>query len=464
LAKNKKKSKKHNTAKPVTDKHKLMRKYLPDGSFDVDWALMPCDLGGAEYMKNDSVLPFGNDIRICPTYKILKKQYLKSSDDIAVYTEHVKQTKQDIDIQSDKWLKSFSDMDQVLNRYSSASDTPPVIDSIDFREYMNVDSPDFTDMLASANSIINNIEDIDISMLWSTQEYVDITVSNSLSYRIKRVLYDHLNDEVRYCCVEYTKFKISDDITVEIPTLEFIMTVCIGKCVDNQVFIANGRTTNLEPHKKDKFHTAVLKTLRDSAENPDTFKAVRIGIMGIDSMESMCGHIEKHHDHFSRDRYRFIRDQLKLICVDMRRPGVAEIDRQEQIIMTPSIVAAAIIITNSYLKKKQLSKPVATTSVSHETEIILENKPTRKTRKLGNKILITSESRPQAPDKERIIKYHTPEWQCKGHLRRLKSGKIIEIKPHACKRRCVDMTNIKSKLPTQATDYVIAPDKTKIDD
>ena len=77
---------------------------------------------------------------------------------------------------------------------------------------------------------------------------------------------------------------------------------------------------------------------------------------------------------------------------------------------------------------------------------------------LGSKIEITSEARPIAPDEERIIRYHIPEWGRKAHLRHLKNGKIIEIPAGKCYRRCVDMSNIKSKLSEQAVDYVIKPE------
>ena len=121
-----------------------------------------------------------------------------------------------------------------------------------------------------------------------------------------------------------------------------------------------------------------------------------------------------------------------------------------------AVVASAILIMNSYLKAKKLSKPVAS-AITYGTDIILQNRSQRKTRMLGNNIKIMSDTRPEPPDHEKLIKYHTPEWERKAHLRHLKNGRVVEIPAGKCYRKCVDMSNVTSLMPQQAVDYIVNP-------
>lgn len=447
----KKKKRKGNPMRPVSDKHKLMRPKLKNGEFDIDWTLIMPDLGGTEYMQNESPLHISDEITELPVYQTLKKKYIKdtmTTEDYQEYKQRAEKIKENLELQFNKFLSSYTDDGDFVQTLCQDN---TAIDLIDFREYVQHDN----DLTAAANQIVNTPGMSDISMLWSTQDCVDVIITESLSYRIKRVIYDYINHEVRYCCIEYRKFRITDEITVKVPILTYLITTSIGTCLDMTKFVSGTNIpSSLESYKKESIHKKILECLSKAAPDENNFKAIRTGIMGIDGIESILGHMEKFHSHFSKEQYRLLREQMRSIYLQAYNQSATNAEKEEHIIASISVIISAIVVTNAYLKKNQISRPISD-HIKYETDIVLENRPERKTRKLGNMIKIRSDKRPKAPDTEKIIKYHMPEWQCKGHLRHLKSGKIIEIKPHTCKRKCVDMSNIRSNYPKQGTNYII---------
>lgn len=446
----KKKSQKPQTAKPAPKKHYLVRK-KSDGTFDVDWTMFQVNTNPVNHMIQEH----NGQIPTSIVYKSLKKAYLKqtaNNDGISEYLEKSAIMKTRLTKQFGIWLSDCVDANPDLDRYSSSKS----FDTIDFKDYVKSNN-----IMHEALQHIN--ENPDISTLWSVSPVIDIFINESVSYRVHRVLYDNINNAMRYCIYEYTKFRISDNDIIEIPTMQIVINVDIVK-IRNMSEIIGLNTISADSYMSDKMQRNIIETTAKLSENPNEFYTLRIGIMGCDSPLSTERHLELYHSHWAKPTYRNIRDRIREFCFDIYggnqngRVNLIKEKQAEHQIIAPSIVMAAIIVTNKYLKNKKLSKPV-TDNIRHEVEIILENQPERKTRMLGNKIRITSEKRPQAPDTERIIKYHTPSWQRKGYLRRLKSGKLVEVKPSICTRRCVDMTKIKSNQEHSVTDYVIKSER-----
>lgn len=445
-----KQSKKSNHFSPQKSKTYKLLRHKTSGDFDIDWTLFTAASDEKTFSRfmttPDSI-----------SYKSIRKMYLnlKSETGIQDYIDKTASLKSKLEKQFDIWLSDCTDANPVLNKYNTDAARNTIIDTLDFRDYINPEIQNHKDLLPQA--LLELQENQDITMLWSTQEFVDIKMTDSLSYRVHRVGYDYLNNAMRYCIYEYIKFRISDTEIIEIPTLQIVATVDIGRIKNKQTMYTGSKSASLEPYKKTPFQNAILEEQASIMSDPNDFTSVRIGVMGANCLLNTESHLELHHSHWGKTEYRNIRDRIREFCADLYTVMISKEKQAMHQITVVSTVISAIIIANSYLKKHQLSKPV-NSKITHEAEIILQNHPERKTRILGDNIRLTSSKRPQSPDMEKIIKYHTPEWTRKSHLRRLKSGKIIEIPAGKCRRKCVDMDNIKSNLPEKAVDYIIKPD------
>ena len=104
-------------------------------------------------------------------------------------------------------------------------------------------------------------------------------------------------------------------------------------------------------------------------------------------------------------------------------------------------------------KKNIVNKPMDLKDNS--TFIVPSNK--RKVRTLGNSgIDIISEKVPRTPDAQYIRHYSVSSWTQAGHIRHMKSGKTIYIKPQTKHRHALTDKNI--KLPQKQTTLKIEPD------
>jgi hypothetical protein len=191
----------------------------------------------------------------------------------------------------------------------------------------------------------------------------------------------------------------------------------------------------------------------------DDYKAIELGCMGSQDISDLSYYIlETCRKIINKQDLNILRNFLSRtqlhVYYDFRNQSNENIETYHKS-RSGGIFASDLFLTNKFLKDKKLSKPVKTGSVQGEAEIILQNMPMRKTRFLGDKIKISSKSRPATPDMNRIIKYHIPEWERKEHLRKLKDGRIIKVRASHCLRKCVDMHGAKSNLPKTATDYKI---------
>lgn len=463
-----KKKKKH-SKKPSSKKEiKLMRQIDGNGAANITWQFA---LANSEATFIDNSPP--------PMYpdKVDKNNlvYGLAEKFREVYKNKVKNPleiiEKDVDLLHsvfDKYLTALSDMDQTLNKYSH----PEPLDSIDLRQYIHEN-----DIFKTMFDIIN--EKPDVEMLFSPSETFEIKFTDAISYRVRRCVYDPERLGVRYCFVEYRKIMMSDGIIFEAPTVASVIQADIVR-VSNKTNVENNKASlplavTIDSDSFGTVEKANFDMMCENVENPNDFYAIRIGDLGAKQINNMASWVQNMFDiekTLRREAYEiilmlynnqygaYIPENFDIINhpVELGKNNVAA-----HVNISKTLPIAAVIIANYYLKQKQISRPVQTEKpyVTHKTEIVLENRPERKTRILGNNIKITTETRPQAITAEKLIKYHTPEWSRKAHLRRLKSGKIIEVKAQTCKRRCIDMPDIIDKRPVTKTDLIIVPETEK---
>lgn len=443
MAQNKKKHKRlaaHNNTS--SEKYNLAYKPEPDGSASVDFVLaktIPSE-------KLDFQLP--TTIYDSGIVKQIHKEFATTgltANNVDRYLAKLSSAKTQLERQFDYWLSCCKDAVAPMNIYGKDKDSV-IVDTLDFSEY--VKSEDLT-----LQAFLAIQENPDVTSLWSTREYVDIKISDAVFYRVYRIGYDGTHVGVQYGIYEYVKFAISENEIITVPTNQILCYMDVVHIRNNTIAI----DPNSEEHQLDKLAHDTANILSQHVTDPDSYYAIRIGILGRNCFLSMMAHLVKNHAHIPKQQYRDMLSYLETIGKTLYRhaliPNEVAIPHIET---TAATVISAIIVANSYLKQNKLSKPISN-KVEHQTEIILQNKPSRKTRILGKNIAITSDNRPQAPAQDRIIKYHTPEWTRKSHLRHLKNGKIVEIHATKVARRCVDMSHIKTNLPEQATDYVVKP-------
>lgn len=458
------KKKKHKQSKPFVKKSPhLMYGKNPDNSLSITWTL---GLSDSDAVMINDCQPTMYPMEISDNNLLYAtiKDYSSNKGKHKTSAELKKEIDQNLRILSNAvsgYLSDLSDINQHLNKYTCQEK----FDKIDLRQYVSE-----KELFKEAFHIINEIPDV--TMLFSPSETFDIQFTDAMSYRVTRCIYDHINMGVRYCFIEYQKILAADNTVTEIPTYMCVASYDIVH-IKEQLTAVNEEAPESKAVPIKQYTTFPEKDNFDimvkQAADPNNFYAVRVGDMGAKTLMHMLNYVKNNTDVPKIQRKTATEMLLMLInnqygAYLSDKMAEPDVNRNQKIHYTIAqmVPIAAIIITNYYLRQKALSKPLTdNTNVLHEAEIILENRPERKTRVLGNTIKITTEKRPVAMTKDKLIKYHTPEWSRKSHLRRLKSGKVVEIKSQTCKRRCVDLSNVTDKRPKPVTDYIVKADVQK---
>lgn len=74
--------------------------------------------------------------------------------------------------------------------------------------------------------------------------------------------------------------------------------------------------------------------------------------------------------------------------------------------------------------------------VKHEAIPPGDNKPERKVRAISG-LVVKSEKPPRRPTRQSVIKYSMESWSCRGHVRRLKSGRLVHVSPSVHHRKAL---------------------------
>lgn len=462
MAKNKKKSKKPQA--PPKPKHEKTTTLIPKPKTGNKLAIetMPClpDLGGTgSYLQNDyDVVYVGSD-----------KNIIANLEETGIFKNSTpEQIKELVEKWCDKYLRSIIDIPDELNIYSTKKYNNDIIDLTDYISDVIVDGSKSCPV-GKMTKIINETDfDYDPSWFWSTDEFFDIKISENLLYKARRIMYDDKHHSVRYYFVEYQRFYLNDNVYVTIPTLEFavqfqIITADISSLTAKYKPEYQPADMTFDHIDMSAFYNAneVCKAIVNSYQKMygNICKMVEINSLGAKYISELSYYVlETCHKIINKQDLNTLRSFLAAtqmhIYYSFRNQNTNTIKMYHRA-RSGGIFSSALFITNKLLKDKKLSKPIKTSHNKAETEIILQNVPERKTRILGDTIKISSESRPTSPDMSKLIKYHTPEWDRKEHLRKLKDGRIIKINASRCLRKCVDMHGAKSKLPKTATDYKI---------
>lgn len=86
-------------------------------------------------------------------------------------------------------------------------------------------------------------------------------------------------------------------------------------------------------------------------------------------------------------------------------------------------------------ENKPKAKPKTKTNKT-QVKTTIGTPPEKKLRTI-NTLKITSDKPPRVPTRKSIIKYSIESWTCRGHTRRLKSGRLIYVKPSVHHRKAL---------------------------
>lgn len=354
--------------------------------------------------------------------------------------------------------------DKNLNIYDNQSKINTQADILDFTEYENTDHK--KDILAAAIDRLTQLQpdETDISLLWSTNEYVHIRYSPSTDYLVKRIGYNNEAKAVTYEIIGLEHRILFNDEIITIPA--FIAEIMVGltneKNIETSVDL-DGDDSNIACNKDIvqwigiKHASQLISGTTPSNFIFPVFAVTKLSFISeYDEFMNTCtnrifnsNNFENKSAYRTKPLFRMTYQQSTANLFGKSSDHVAYL-RQKI-----SIAIACIIMTNVMLASDKLSSTRKESNNAAITYVASENKQAvtkRKTRHLG-RIKITSEKRPSAPSMKKIIRYSTAEWSRRGFTRHYKSGKTVFIKPTTVKRRCIDISNTEKTVKT--TEYII---------
>ena len=344
-------------------------------------------------------------------------------------------------------------IDQKLNIYSSDF-SDENMDIIDFTEYKS--QADNACVFEAAYSYIKS--ESDINLLWSTNEYVWIKYQHS-DYLIKRKKFDIDTKTIEYQIIGYETWTFVKNANFRIPVYVHNISLNIDSIIPLSERVKTSQHVNTQ-----KITTLALQAIRmANALRPDDpiTSIPAFDLISGNNLVDMLSYCKKYIDYTFKSQSSsdvaskkimkmMISSIISNICIDYQgetETDLSLIDFMRQKISTPF---ACVALTNKLITEGRLSKPISKST--HNTRIYDSTgsehiNKSRKVRNL-NGIKITSSNRPIAPTVDRIIRYTTAQWGRKGHLRKYKSGKVIEIKPTTVKRKCMSTENATVNIKT----------------
>ena len=360
--------------------------------------------------------------------------------------------------------------DQGLCLFNENSNRNAVCDILDFTEYDKDKSN--RDILKSTITALNemHIDPTDISLLWSTNEYIRIKYTPSIEFALKRMGYNAEKKCIDYMIIVYNHRNFLKNNIVTIPNT--IATISVD-------FVAAEDMLNYKSDNKelDDINEASLFSYKTSllsgivaADADDTHKYIypRIRVTSVSNENTIDTFIHKIQNIFKQTEFYVEQKKcntFRLIYSYMLHDTQCDAKTGNMIqyqltCQNLSIAIACIILTNIILQTKALSLPdkPSKATIIH-TAMKTDAQPDRKTRHIGG-ITITSAKRPSKPTMQKIIRYSMSEWSRRGFMRHYKSGKIVFIEPTTVHRKCVEINGEKkAKTPTK---YIVhAMDETK---
>lgn len=127
-------------------------------------------------------------------------------------------------------------------------------------------------------------------------------------------------------------------------------------------------------------------------------------------------------------------------------PRLREIDKDEQENSVMNHFISSIVMVNCELMSGEKPKAVRT-GKTYNVKTVTDKEPERNpkpqiVRALKSGITIKSEKVPKAPTIDVIRHYKVASWSVRGHIRHLKNGKTVYIKPTVRKRKEFENENV----------------------
>lgn len=357
--------------------------------------------------------------------------------------------------------------DKDLNIYDNQSKINTQADILDFTEYEDADHK--KDILAAAIDRLAQLQpdETDISLLWSTNEYIRIHYSPSTDYLVRRIGYNNEAKAVTYEIIGLEHRILVNDKVITIPS--FIAEIMTGltneKNIETSVDL-DGDDSNITCNKdivqwiSIKHASQFISGTTPSNYIFPVFAVTKLSFVSeYDEFVNTCtnrifntNNFENKSAYRTKPLFKTIYQELTANLFGNPSDHVAYL-RQKM-----SIAIACIIMTNVMLTSEKLSSTRKGSKDTTVTYVASENKQDvtkHKTRHLG-RIKITSEKKPSAPSMKKIIRYSTAEWSRRGFVRHYKSGKTVFVKPTTVKRKCIDISGTEKAVNT--TEYIIHSD------
>lgn len=405
-------------------------------------------------------IPFSNDFSaVLPCIKgmpgdlisdYIKNSYIKVTKnggfegDLDSYAITVKEF---VEVWFNYAMSNCVDVPQEMNILSAESQKA-VIDRIDIREYMN-ENGEYPQIALDGISCIQEIGDI--GALWSTNQFVDLIISDSIFVRMYRDGYNAENGSIKYIMDIHTKFRLTDNVCINIPTCRHAFEIGLTgeRVIPSRKYPNPNNLGILEVDIKSRNGIKVYETKRGLTPY---FRPK--GTILFSDIASYLAIKRKWEDDSGKlamiellKRIDLDRSFSKQVLVANRK-----ISNIESVIL--DLALYAIVLANKYIKEKKVSRPHTKYDIKIG-EFEPTERPDRKRRILGNLIKMDSEESPQVLTVERIINFHVTEWGRKAHLRHMKDGRVIEVKASQCKRKCSEAVRKTKVAKLQATDYSI---------
>lgn len=372
-----------------------------------------------------------------------------------------------------------------LNIFTDSAAINTTADILDFTQYESQ-----SNILSDAMTKLRDRNINDLSILWTTQEYVRIKYSKTIEYVVRRLGYDSKKQCIDYEIIEYENRLIYKNIAAVIPV--FIADIAVSLCQYNNVpvlpetdvegniiqddlnkeMILWSSVQNMQSLiKSDEFHEYIYPKmiLKKTSTIEDVVKFIKRYVRTIENT-----HPDSKDTTSARYVFEHVFNNVAIDIFDDILPGPDEthdIDKSYlkqytyYLRQKMSISFACIVIANAMLAENKLSNTVekpAGSMPKHmiaEKNTIINKTDMRKIRHLG-KIRIISEKKPSTPTMQKIIRYSLSEWQRQGFIRHYKNGKTVNIMPTTVHRKCVDANKL-SKAEPKSTEYIIHSAKTK---
>ena len=346
-------------------------------------------------------------------------------------------------------VKGCTDVPAEMNVWSKESETA-VIDKIDMREYIK-EYGEYPQMALDAISSIQTIGDIGAA--WTTNEFVDIMLTEDIFTRVHRDGYDTDEGVIKYTMYAYRRVRLSEDICTVV--LAFACKFDVG--IDGQRVVLSKTCDN--PDNLDVLELDMKFV--NGVKRYDVTKGLRLKerLTGLVSFIDILTYLKDEYEWHDEHDKRFMLNLMYGINLDLffsKQPMIAGNKQKNFDDLCCEWALYAIVVTNKFIKEKKMSKPRKHYNIE-ACGINFADRPDRKLRVLGEKITIETEECPQIVTIDKIIKYHVTEWERKAHLRHMKDGRVIEIKASQCKRKCAE-GHRSNKAKLQSTDYVIKND------